>query len=311
MKKFLFAVLFLAVMFYPKFSFAGCTPSFPSLWPPSIVSTQATSSTVGLTWSQDLPFIGDITAYNIYLNGSLFKTLSPSVANVLFSPAGEGSYSINNLKPNTSYNVQVGVSFAIPVGCGITWTPQLKSGTTIETKANNTESTAETTNPNAPLINIDHIGSSSVTISIAAPNPVYGTSDTVLNEYPLSSVDVHIVNACLQSSYNVFNVSGTLGYYNQMYNTNVENINPECYKEVPYIVGTGKNRVTEYRYILTHSFFNINNSYNFSGSAIEETIDYPYVGADYMIYATESNSNGDVSPYSDPVYFMVLPAPTK
>ena len=75
----------------------ACSPTFPSLWPPSITSTMSTEHSVGITWSMGLPFIGDITAYRIYLNGARVHTISPSIASLMFIPAGHGIYAVRNL----------------------------------------------------------------------------------------------------------------------------------------------------------------------------------------------------------------------
>jgi len=315
MRKLLFIFIFLTAISLPFKAYA-CSPSFPSLWPPSITSTESTEHSVGITWSQTLPFVGDITAYRIYLNGQHVHTISPSIATLLFNPAGHGSYSVNNLQPDTNYNMSVGVVFAIPVGCGITWHVQMTSSASITTKPKgwnhgvsaSSPSLQDSSKPHAPAFSTNSAGIHSVYFNYNISNS-YANVNFTQKKYPITQLFITIGSVCNPQSFSGYQDSP---YYTESYGRGYD-IGVQtgiCNEVEPYktqYVRTGRHYESKQicRYVLNHPYAVINKEINITSGNMSGSVTITGLIGDtkYVIYGYTENSNGDVSNESAPVFF--------
>ena len=307
----LFGILFLTLITVKPAR--ACSPTFPSLWPPSITSTMSTEHSAGITWSMTIPFIGDITAYRIYLNGAHVHTISPEVTELLFNPAGHGSYAIRNLNPGTSYNMAVGVVFAIPVGCGITWNVEMKSSANITTKpsnwnhgaGNSTFSSVQVTSrPHAPVFSVNSSTINSVNFGYNISN-AYTNSNFAQEKYPITKLFYEVGSVCNGASFSGYQNSP---YYTESYGKGYNITVPAvCSEVVPYkteYVNEGGNYVIKEicKYKLNRPYGIINNEINISNSG---SLNLTGLTGDteYVLYGYAENSQGDVSNESAPVFF--------
>lgn len=312
----------LGLLFLIGFSFKNsyaCSPSFPALWPPSITSTLSTDHSVSITWSMGLPFVGDITAYRIYLNGNLVHTIPPNITSLMFSPAGHGSYSVQGLKPDTSYNEAVGVVFAIPVGCGITWNIEMKSSANIKTQPANWLQNAQngkeavsngyqSSKPNGPVIKVSDITQNSATVSYDVSN-AYQNTDFTQKEYPITKIVIEGGDVCNQSSFAAY--SEGYAFYTEEDGYKLRsnyNCRPQRYI---YYTGEGRNKEEhvgeKYEYNIAAPGFKKTIDISGNTGSIELNLEpnTPYVIFSYVI-----NSNGDESDLSQPLQFLI-PKPSK
>ena len=295
----------------------ACSPSFPALWPPSITSTLSTDHSVSITWSMDLPFIGDIQAYRIYLNGQLVHTISPSITSLIFSPAGHGSYSVQGLQPDTVYNEAVGVVFAIPVGCGITWNVEMKSSANIRTQKanwlqnaqNGTQAVSngyQVSKPHAPVIKISNITETGAEVSYDVSN-AYNNSNFTQKNYPIKRFVVVVKDVCSPGAFSIY--ASNYAFYTEekgYYMGSKYDCKPERYI---YYTGTGRNkteRVGE-RYKYNISSPEVKKSVDLNGKS--ENIELNLISnTPYVVYGYDINSNGDESNISTPIQILT-PAP--
>ena len=295
----------------------ACSPSFPALWPPSITSTLSTDHSVSITWSMDLPFIGDIQAYRIYLNGAHVHTISPSITSLMFSPAGHGSYSVQGLQPDTVYNEAVGVVFAIPVGCGITWNVEMKSSANIRTQKagwlQNAQNGAEAVSngyqvskPHAPIVKVLSISESAADISYDVSN-AYNNDNFTQKNYPVTRFIAVAKDACSPGAFSIY--SSNYAFYTEekgYYMESKYNCRPERYI---YYTGTGRNKTArvgeKYRYNILSPEVKKTVNLNRKSGNIELNL---ISNTPYVVYGYDINSNGDESNISAPIEFLT-PAP--
>ena len=298
----------------------ACSPSFPALWPPSITSTLSTDHSVSITWSMTLPFVGDITAYRIYLNGDLVHTISPNITSLMFEPAGHGAYSVQGLQPDTVYNEAVGVVFAIPVGCGITWNVEMKSSANIRTQKadwlQNAQNGAEavsngyqSSKPNGPVIKVSNITQNSATVNYDVSNAYQDTNFTQ-KEYKISEIVIEGGDACQTSSFSPY--GSNYAFYTEE-NGDVLKSNYDC-KPQRYIYYTGEGENKE-------EHVGEKYKYNISAAGFKKTIDITgntgniklnlEPNTPYMLYGYAVNSNGDESDLSQPLQFLTPVPPAK
>ena len=296
----------------------ACSPTFPSLWPPSITSTMSTEHSVGITWSMGLPFIGDITAYRIYLNGALAHTISPSITALMFNPAGHGSYAVTNLQPDTNYTVAVGVVFAIPVGCGITWNVEMKSSASITTKpkgwnhgageGNSSSSVQDASKPHAPVISVNNnsINAVSLTYNISQS---YANTNFAQEDYPVTKLFITVGSVCNPETFSGYQNSP---YYEESYGKgyDVEVQTGICNQTATYkteYVSVGRHYESKQvcRYVLNRPYGIVQKEIDISNGNLSGTINITGLTGDtkYVIYGYSENSNGDVSNESAPVFF--------
>ena len=317
MKKFFIALGIFLILLGGSYKVFACSPSFPALWPPAITSTLSTDHSVSITWSMDLPFVGDITAYRIYLNGAHVHTISPSITSLMFEPAGHGAYSVQGLQPDTVYNEAVGVVFAIPVGCGITWNIEMKSSANIRTqKANwlqNAQNGAQAVSngyqiskPHAPIIKVSNVTETAAEVSYDASN-AYNDGNFTQKNYPITQVVVVAKDVCSSGAFSVY--GSNYAFYTEEKGYSMASkydCEPQRYI---YYTGTGRN-MTEYvgeKYKYNISSPEVKKTVNLNGKSgnikLNLTSNTPYV-----IYGYDINSNGDESNISAPTEFLT-PAP--
>lgn len=304
----------------------ACSPSFPSLWPPSITSTMSTEHSVGITWSMDLPFIGDITAYRIYLNGAHVHTISPSITELMFNPAGHGSYAVRNLNPDTSYNMAVGVVFAIPVGCGITWNVEMKSSANITTKpkgwnhgaaanSGSYSSIQNSSKPHAAVFGVEQAGANSGSFSYNLSNS-YSNTNFKQENYPITKLFITVGSVCNPASFSGYqNSPYYTESYGKGYDTSVQT--GLCFETVPYkteYIKEGKNyeSLPVCKYALNHPNAVITKEINISSGNLTGAFNITGLTGDtkYVIYGYAENSNGDISSESAPIFFTTAQGKT-
>lgn len=295
----------------------ACSPTFPSLWPPSISSTISTEHSVGITWSMNIPFIGDIQAYRIYLNGNLVHTIDPSVTSLMFSPAGHGSYAVRNLEPNTAYTMAVGVVFAIPVGCGITWNVEMKSSASITTKpkgwnhgAGNSSysSVQNSSKPHAPVLYIRTSPAAHNAIFAYNVTGAYSNANFEQEQYPITNLFITVGSVCNSASFSGYQNSP---YYTESYGKGYNITVPQvCGEVVPYkteYIKEGRNYESKEicRYKLNRPYGIINKEINISNGNLSGNVNLSGLTGDteYVLYGYAENSNGDISAESAPVFF--------
>ena len=317
MKK-LITLLSILFIFFGISKTYACSPSFPALWPPFITSTMSTEHSVGITWSMDIPFVGDITAYRIYLNGALTHTISPQVASLMFIPAGHGSYAVTNLQPDTNYTMAVGVVFAIPVGCGITWNVEIKSSASITTKpkgwnhgageGNSSSSVQDASKPHAPVISVNNnsINAVSLTYNISQS---YANTNFTQEDYPVTKLFITVGSVCNPETFSGYQNSP---YYEESYGKgyDVEVQTGICNETATYkteYVRVGRHYESKQvcRYVLNKPYGVVQKEINISTGNLSGTINITGLTGDtkYVIYGYSENSNGDVSNESAPVFF--------
>ena len=308
----------------------ACSPTFPSLWPPSITSTMSTEHSVGITWSMELPFIGDITAYRIYLNGAHVHTISPSIASLMFLPAGHGSYAVRNLKPDTNYNMAVGVVFAIPVGCGITWNVEMKSSANITTKpkgwnhgageGNSYSSVQDASKPHAPVISASATSTNAVSLTYNISQS-YANTNFAQEDYPITKLFITVGSVCNPETFSGYQNSP---YYEESYGkdydvevqTGICN-ETKAYKTEYVRVGRHYESKEVCKYVLNRPDGVVQKEISISSGNLSGTINITGLTGDtkYVLYGYTENSDGDVSNESAPVFFTtpqgktVTPAP--
>ena len=314
MKKFIVLATFLILLGITHRIFA-CSPSFPALWPPSITSTMSTEHSVGITWSMDLPFIGDITAYRIYLNGAHVHTISPSITSLMFDPAGHGSYAVRNLQPNTSYNMAVGVVFAIPVGCGITWNVEMKSSASITTKpadwnhgagTGSYSSIQNSSRPNAPVLTVNSGGINNVNF-VYDVSGAYSGQNFEQENYSITKLFITVGSVCNSASFAGYQNSP---YYEESYGAgyNIAPQNSLCdavtaYKTEYVRTGSGYESKDVCRYVINHPNGAINKEITVNSNTGTVNITGLTGDTKYVLYGYVENSNGDISDESAPVFF--------
>lgn len=299
MRKIIIVSIFMFVMLSGR-AYA-CSPTFPSLWPPSITSTISTEHSVGITWSMTLPFVGDITAYRIYLNGSHIHTISPSITSLMFNPAGHGSYAARNLMPDTQYNMAVGVVFAIPVGCGITWNVEMKSSASITTKpkswnhgAGNSTFTSvqNSSKPHPPAFNINNVHANSANITYNVTG-AYSDLNFQQEKYPINKIFFTVGSACNPETFTGYQNSP---YYFSGKGYNITAQNGVCAYVVPY-------KTSYCRYKLNRPYKVINKEINITSNGGSLNLEGLTGDTEYVIYGYIENSNGDISNESAPIFF--------
>lgn len=317
MKKFITYLSILFLFLSIPYKVYACSPTFPSLWPPSITSTESTEHSVGITWSMTLPFIGDITAYRIYLNGAHVHTISPSITSLMFAPAGHGSYSVNNLKPDTNYSMSLGVVFAIPVGCGITWNVEMKSSANITTKpkgwnhgagTNEITGAQDASKPHAPVISIDNSSTHGVSFAYNISNS-YANTDFTQEKYPVTKLFITVGSVCNPQTFSGYQNSP---YYEESYGKGYDVSvqtgacdETEAYKTEYVRIGRHYESKSVCRYVLNRPYGVIQKEINISSGNLSGTVQVTGLTGDtkYVIYGYTENSNGDVSNESAPVFF--------
>ena len=313
MKKIFIALDIFLIFSGVSYKAFACSPSFPALWPPSITSTLSTDHSVSITWSMDLPFIGDIQAYRVYLNGQLVHTISPSITSLMFSPAGHGSYSVQGLQPDTDYNEAVGVVFAIPVGCGITWRVEMKSGANIKTQKSNWLQNAQNgaeavsngyqaSKPHAPVIKVSNITETGADVSYDTSN-AYNNSNFTQKNYPITRFIVVAKDICSQGAFSAYDSNYAFyaeekGYYMES--------KYDCKQErYIYYTGTGRNkteRVGE-RYKYNMESPEVKKTINLNGKSGNIKLNL-ISNTPYVVYGYDINSNGDESNISAPIQIL-------
>ena len=321
MKKFIVLVIFLILLGITHRVFA-CSPSFPALWPPQVTSTMSTEHSAEITWSMDLPFIGDIQAYRIYLNGALVHTISPSITSTMFSPAGHGSYAVRNLQPNTSYNMSVGVVFAIPVGCGITWNVEMKSSASITTKpkgwnhgagTGSYSSIQDSSRPHAPVLSVNSGGINTVNFTYDV-SQAYSNQNFEQENYSITKLFITVGSVCNSSSFAGYQNSP---YYEESYGAGY-NIAPQtglcaavtAYKTEYVRSGRGYESKEICRYVINRPEGVINKEITVNSSTGNVTITGLTGDTKYVLYGYVENSNGDISSESAPVFFTTAQGKT-
>jgi hypothetical protein len=278
----------------------------------------STEHSAGITWSQTLPFIGDITAYRIYLNGAHIHTVSPSIANLLFNPAGHGSYAARNLQPGTNYNMSVGVVFAIPVGCGITWNIQMTSSANITTKPkgwNHGLGTGGTSagvqvssRPHSPVLSSTIKGSNNAAINYNISG-AYNNTNFSQEKYPISKLFITIGSVCNSASFAGYQNSP---YYTQIYGKgyNISVQSGLCSEIKPYkteYIRTENTYGTKQicKYVVNHPYGVITKEINIANGNLISSVNITGLTGDtkYVLYGYTENSNGDISDESAPVFF--------
>ena len=318
MKKFIIPLSVLLLVLSISYKAYACSPTFPSLWPPSITSTMSTEHSVGITWSMDIPFVGDITAYRIYLNGALTHTISPSITSLMFIPAGHGSYAVTNLQPDTNYTMAVGVVFAIPVGCGITWNVEMKSSANITTKpkgwnhgageGNSYSSVQDASKPYAPVISVNSNSTNAVSLTYDISQS-YANTNFAQEKYPVTKLFITVGSVCNPETFSGYQNSP---YYEESYGKgyDVEVQTGICNETAPYkteYVRVGRHYESKQvcRYVLNRPYGIVQKEINISTGNLSGTINISGLTGDtkYVIYGYSENSNGDVSNESGPVFF--------
>ena len=318
MKKFIIPLSVLLLVLSISYKAYACSPTFPSLWPPSITSTMSTEHSVGITWSMDIPFIGDITAYRIYLNGALTHTISPSITSLMFIPAGHGSYAVTNLQPDTNYTMAVGVVFAIPVGCGITWNVELKSSANITTKpkgwnhgageGNSYSSVQDASKPHAPVISVNSNSTNAVSLTYDISQS-YANTNFAQEKYPVTKLFITVGSVCNPETFSGYQNSP---YYEESYGKgyDVEVQTGICNETAPYkteYVRVGRHYESKQvcRYVLNRPYGIVQKEIDISNGNLSGTINISGLTGDtkYVVYGYTENSNGDVSNESAPVFF--------
>ena len=266
----------------------------------------------------DIPFVGDITAYRIYLNGALTHTISPQVASLMFIPAGHGSYAVTNLQPDTNYTMAVGVVFAIPVGCGITWNVEIKSSASITTKpkgwnhgageGNSSSSVQDASKPHAPVISVNNnsINAVSLTYNISQS---YANTNFTQEDYPVTKLFITVGSVCNPETFSGYQNSP---YYEESYGKgyDVEVQTGICNETATYkteYVSVGRHYESKQvcRYVLNKPSGVVQKEIDISTGNLSGTINITGLTGDtkYVIYGYSENSNGDVSNESAPVFF--------
>ena len=318
MKKFIIPLSVLLLVLSISYKAYACSPTFPSLWPPSITSTMSTEHSVGITWSMDIPFVGDITAYRIYLNGALTHTISPSITSLMFIPAGHGSYAVTNLQPDTNYTMAVGVVFAIPVGCGITWNVELKSSANITTKpkgwnhgageGNSYSSVQDASKPYAPVISVNSNSTNAVSLTYDISQS-YANTNFAQEKYPVTKLFITVGSVCNPETFSGYQNSP---YYEESYGKgyDVEVQTGICNETAPYkteYVRVGRHYESKQvcRYVLNRPYGIVQKEIDISNGNLSGTINISGLTGDtkYVVYGYTENSNGDVSNESAPVFF--------
>ena len=315
MKKIFIASGIFLILLGVSYKAFACSPSFPALWPPSITSTMSTEHSAGITWSMDLPFIGDIQAYRIYLNGTLAHTISPNITSLMFSPAGHGSYAVRNLQPNTSYNMSVGVVFAIPVGCGITWNVEMKSSASITTKpkgwnhgagTGSYSSIQNSSRPNAPVLSVNSAGINTVNFTYDV-SQAYSNQNFAQENYSITKLFITVGSVCNSSSFAGYQNSP---YYEESYGAGY-NIAPQtglcdavtAYKTEYVRTGSGYESKDVCRYVINHPYGVINKEITVNSNTATVNITGLTGDTKYVLYGYVENSNGDISDESAPIFF--------
>ncbi len=320
MKKFIIPLSILFLFLSISYKAYACSPSFPALWPPSITSTLSTDHSVSITWSMDLPFIGDIQSYRIYLNGKLVHTISPNITSLMFEPAGHGAYSVQGLQPDTVYNEAVGVVFAIPVGCGITWNVEMKSSANIRTQKANWLQNAQNgeeavsngyqvSKPHSPGMKVSNITETSAEVSYDVSN-AYTNSDFTQKNYQVTRFVVVAKDVCSQGAFSAY--ASNYAFYSEekgYYMESKYDCKPERYI---YYTGIGRNKVEhvgeKYKYDISSP--EVKKTVNLSGTTGIIKLNL-INNTPYVIYGYDVNSNGDESNISAPIEFLTPEPVTK
>ena len=319
MKKLIISLSILFIFFGISKTYA-CSPSFPALWPPSITSTLSTDHSVSITWSMSLPFVGDITAYRIYLNGNLVHTISPNITSLMFEPAGHGAYSVQGLQPDTVYNEAVGVVFAIPVGCGITWNVEMKSSANIRTQKANWLQNAQNgeeavsngyqvSKPHSPVVRVSDITETSADVSYDISN-AYNNTDFTQKNYQVTRFVVVAKDVCSPDAFSAY--ASNYAFYSEekgYYMESKYDCKPERYI---YYTGTGRNKTEhageKYKYNISSP--EVKKTINLSGTTGIIKLNL-ISNTPYVIYGYDVNSNGDESNISAPIEFLTPEPVTK
>jgi hypothetical protein len=265
-----------------------------------------------------LPFIGDITAYRIYLNGAHVHTISPSIASLMFIPAGHGSYAVRNLKPDTNYTMSVGVVFAIPVGCGITWNVEMKSSTSITTKpkgwnhgaseGNSYSSVQDASKPHAPVISVNGNSTNAVSLTYNISQS-YANTNFAQEDYPITKLFITVGSVCNPETFSGYQNSP---YYEESYGKDydVEVQTGICNETATYkteYVRVGRHYESKQvcKYVLNRPYGVVQKEISISTGNLSGTINITGLTGDtkYVIYGYTENSDGDVSNESAPVFF--------
>jgi hypothetical protein len=264
-----------------------------------------------------LPFIGDIQAYRIYLNGAHVHTISPNITSLMFEPAGHGSYSVQGLQPDTVYNEAVGVVFAIPVGCGITWNVEMKSSANIRTQKadwlqnarNGAEAVSngyQVSKPHAPVIKVSNITETGAEVSYDVSN-AYTNSDFTQKNYPVTLFIVIAKDVCSPGAFSIY--GSNYAFYTEekgYYMESKYDCKPERYI---YYTGTGRNKTErvgeKYKYNMESP--EVKKTVNLNGKSGNINLNLKD-NTPYVIYGYDINSNGDESNISAPIQILT-PAP--